>query len=386
MIVCLDQRTGAGCGAQNRDVAQHCGQCNMPLRFALLLRDPGALIGSYRIVRVIGHGACGAVYEAEDTRTPAPRVAVKESFDPASISSFQGEFAVLRQLQHANLPRYDAIFEADGNGCLAMELVPGQSLQEVLDKQHGPLPESQVLGYALQLCDVLSYLHSLRPPILHRDIKPANIRLTPEGRIKLVDFGLLKQGAQQTRMTIRGIGTPAYAPIEQYGRGAQHTDPRSDIYSLGATLYHLLTGQEPPPATDRIAGSPDLLPPRRHNANLSRHVSDAVMIAMSLSQQDRHLDAATFKEALLGLGRHAPLRPAQPPKPAAPARLLRTFQGHTDAVRSVAYSPMGRLIGALAGHTGCVWSVAWSPDGRFFASASADWKVHLWRLSDVDDA
>jgi serine/threonine-protein kinase len=287
MIVCLDQRTGAGCGAQNRDNAQRCGQCGMALRFALLLRDPGALVGNYQIIRVIGHGAAGAVYEAADTRT-LERVALKESFDPSSISSFQEEFAMLRQLQHPNLPRYHAMFEADGNGCLVMELVPGQSLQDVLDKQPELLPENQVLGYAFQLCDVLGYLHNQRPPIVHRDIKPANIRLTPEGRIKLVDFGLLKQGSQQTRMTIRGMGTPAYAPIEQYGRAGQHTDPRSDIYSLGATLYHLLTGQEPPTATDRVAMSPDpLVPPQRRNRALSRHVSDATMFALSLAQRDR---------------------------------------------------------------------------------------------------
>jgi serine/threonine protein kinase len=93
MIICLDQRTGAGCGAQNRDTAQRCNQCSMPLRFALLLRDPGALVGDYQIVRVIGHGAAGAVYEAEDTRT-LERVAFKESFDPSSIGSFQEEFAI----------------------------------------------------------------------------------------------------------------------------------------------------------------------------------------------------------------------------------------------------------------------------------------------------
>jgi eukaryotic-like serine/threonine-protein kinase len=400
MIICLDQRTGAGCGAQNRDNAQRCNQCSMPLRFALLLRDPDALVGDYRIIRVIGHGAAGAVYEAEDTRT-LERVAFKESFDPSSISSFQEEFAMLRQLQHPNLPRYHAMFEADGNGCLVMELVPGQSLQDVLDKQHEPLPENQVLGYALQLCAVLGYLHGQRPPIVHRDIKPANIRLTPEGRIKLVDFGLLKQGSQQTRMTIRGMGTPAYAPIEQYGRAGQHTDPRSDIYSLGATLYHLLTGQEPPTATDRVAMSPDpLLPPQQRNRAISRHVSDATMFALSLAQRDRPVDTAAFKQALVGLGRPILRRP-NPPKPPALAKLIRTFQGNNDAIRSVAFSPAGKLIAAATQRTVWVWwadtgnllhklrehedhilSLAFSPDGSLIASAGWDRTVRIWRLND----
>jgi serine/threonine protein kinase len=179
MILCLDQRTGNGCGTENRDSAQCCGQCGMPLRFALTLLDPGALLSSYRIMRVIGHGGCGAVYEVENTRRPGFHAAVKETFDPTSIRSFQSEFAVLSGLHHPNLPRYHELFEAQGNGYMVMEFVPGQSLQDVLDSQQGPLLESQVLGYALQLCDVLSYLHSQHPPILHRDIKPANIRLTP---------------------------------------------------------------------------------------------------------------------------------------------------------------------------------------------------------------
>ena len=137
---------------------------------------------------------------------PVERVALKETFDASSISSFAREFRVLSGLEHANLPRYIDMFEARGNGYLVMEYVAGQSLQEILDARTDLLPSSQVLGYALQLCDVLEYLHSQQPPILHRDIKPANIRLTPEGRIKLVDFGLLKQAGYQTRATIRGFG------------------------------------------------------------------------------------------------------------------------------------------------------------------------------------
>jgi eukaryotic-like serine/threonine-protein kinase len=397
MQICLDQRTGAGCGAENRNSALHCGACGMPLRFALLLRDPGTQVGGYRIVQVIGHGGIGAVYEAEDLGRPAARVALKETFDPAGIRAFQAEFAVLHRLAHPNLPGYHQVFEHDGNGYLVMELVPGQSLQEVLDKHGGPLPESQVLGYALQLCDVLEFLHGQRPGIMHRDIKPANIRLTPEGRIKLVDFGLLKQGTQQTRQTIRGFGTPAYAPVEQYGRGS--TDVRSDIYSLGATLYHLLTGQEPPPATERIALPADpLLPPRRANSRLSRHVADAVLAAMGLLQKDRPLTVAVMRQALLGVMPPPTMRRATPAPSASPARLLKTLQGMREGVRSLAYTPNGRFLAAassrgvlvwydidkpprtLDGHADLVLSVAWSPDAEFLASAGWDKTVRLWRV------
>lgn len=312
MLICLDQRTGTGCGAHNREGAQYCHQCGKPLRFALQLYDPGSLIGHYRISGVLGHGGFGAVYQAEDTRRTGFQVALKETFDSDSIRSFQGEFDILSRLQHSHLPRYHEMFEADGNGYLAMELVPGQTLQDVLTKQGGPLLESQVLGYALQICDALSYLHNQTPPIIHRDIKPANIRLTPEGLIKLVDFGLLKQGTAQTQSSRRGL-TPTYAPMEQWSGG---TDPRTDIFSLGATLYHLLTGQTAPIATDRLGAATDpFASPRRLNPNLSPQVAEAVALAMALYPKDRPPEAATFKLALLGVSLPMPTAAASRPAP-----------------------------------------------------------------------
>lgn len=307
MLICLDQRTGAGCGAPNRDGAQHCAQCGMSLRFALQLQNPGATIGNYRIIQLLGHGGFGAVYEAEDTRQPGLRIALKESFDANSVRAFQSEFVVLRNLQHPNLPRYYEMFEYQGNGYLVMELVPGQSLQDVLDGQPGqPLLESQVLGYAMQVCDALVYLHSQTPLILHRDVKPANIRITPAGLIKLVDFGLLKQGTGTTQSSKRA-GTPGYAPIEQYGSTGQHTNQQSDIYSLGATLYHLLTGHPPAPAADRIVASPDpLLSVRQVNPRISQTVADAVMKAAHVFQQNRFADVLTMKQALMGVATRQP--------------------------------------------------------------------------------
>jgi eukaryotic-like serine/threonine-protein kinase len=400
MLICLDQRTDTGCGAENRASARHCRQCGASLRYALALYDPDTHIGSYRVLRVLGHGGAGAVYEAEVLGRPWVRVALKETFDQADISSFQAEFAALRWLAHPNLPVYHEVFERDSNGYLVMELVPGQSLQALLDKRGGPLPESQVLDYALQLCDVLEFLHSQQPPLLHRDIKPANIRLTPEGRIKLVDFGLLKQGAQRTRRTIRGFGTPAYAPVEQYGGDGRHTDARSDIYSLGATLYHLLTGQEPPPATARIAVSPDpLAPPRQINPGLSERTADAITAAMSLAQRDRYPDVAALRQALLG---HA--APAAPRLPSLTVSVmpLRVLVRSRDSIMDIAWSPDGlalaagcsdgvvrvwsagdgKLLQGLYGHTDVITGVDYSPDGQVLASGSVDGTVRLWRTSD----
>jgi serine/threonine protein kinase len=294
MLICLAQRGEVVCRTINRNGAKHCRQCGKPLRNALYLHDPDTQIGNYRIKRVIGHGGFGAVYQAEHIENPLVHVALKETFDPDNITTFQHEFDSLKNHHHDNLPHYYEMFEMDGNGYLVMEFVPGQSLQNVLNKKQGPVLEKLVLFYADQLCDVLAYLHGQSLPIIHRDIKPANVRLTPEGLIKLVDFGLLKQGVQQTRSIIRGFGTPAYEPFEQLGHGG--TDQRSDIYSLGATLYHLLSGQRPPTVPDRIAGPNDtLVAPHHINGHVSPHASMVIVKAMGVYQKDRYQDIASFR-------------------------------------------------------------------------------------------
>jgi eukaryotic-like serine/threonine-protein kinase len=319
MLVCLDQRNGSGCGHENPDGAAQCQQCGRPLRYALHLLNPGARVGRYRVLDLIGCGGFGAVYRVQ-VQGHSHIVALKETLDAQMLRSFAREFAVLRRLRHPHLPQYYEMFEVGGNGYLAMEFVPGQSLEDIRRRQNGPLLEGQVLGYALQLCDVLAYLHGQQPPLLHRDIKPANIRFTPEGVIKLVDFGLFKVGEGLTQRSRLGL-TPRYAPLEQYSASGQ-TDRRSDLYSLGATLYHLLTGREPATATDRIAVSADPLPrPRAVNPALSASVDAALWRALAIKKDDRFADAGQFKRALIGgapvanrlLPPHAsaPQRPAQ---------------------------------------------------------------------------
>ncbi len=329
MLVCLrpvSNDTSNVCGAKNKDRATYCYQCGKKLShtFALELLNPNTRVGDYQIISDIGYGAFGAVYHARHIRTKQ-EVAIKETLDPESTAAFKGEFAILHQLNSDHLPHYYAMFEHDDKGYLVMEFVPGQSLLEVLQRrQHQPLLESVVMGYAGQLCDVLTYLHTQTPPLIHRDIKPANIRLTPDGLITLVDFGLVKQGLGGTGTTRRGL-TPPYAPLEQWGSMGVgvHTSPQSDLYSLGASFYHLLTGQLPPYATDRIAATPDcLLPPSHYNPNLSPHVSNALLQAMTLFQKDRIADAATFKWALL-TPTGAPPHPGMMTQPTVVAPTLR---------------------------------------------------------------
>jgi len=309
MLICYDQRNGSGCNALNPDNAPKCQKCGRNLQFALHLHDPNSVIGHYQIIQVIGRGGFGAVYEAKDTRSGAI-VALKESFDAESVRGFQREFDILSRLQHHNLTGYYEMFEAEGNGYLIMEFIAGQSLWEIFQKQRAPLMEAQVLGYAMQLCEVLSYLHSQPKPIIHRDIKPANVRLTPEGLVKLVDFGLVKRGVGHTATSMPGL-CPYYAPIEQWGNLHGHTDARSDIYSLAATLYHLLAGQPPMPATHRVASQQDsLISPQQHNPKLSPQVSAAIMQALQLPKEKRYDTVLQFRQALLERSASQPVSPS----------------------------------------------------------------------------
>ena len=265
--------------------------------------SPGQVLNNrYRIVRLLGQGGFGAVYRAWDSNLETAR-ALKENLDtsPEAQRQFKREAQILDKLSHPNLPKVIDHFVISGQGqYLVMEFIEGEDLGTLLEKACGPLPEAQALPWIGQVCDALDYLHSQTPPIIHRDIKPANIKITPQGKAMLVDFGIAKvyELNMSTTAGARAV-TPGYSPQEQYGLGA--TDARTDIYALGATLYHLLTGKQPPESVQRTIGVA-LEPPIKLNPVISKKTQTAILKAMESLPGKRFQSSVEFRQALLGKG------------------------------------------------------------------------------------
>ncbi len=286
---------------------------------AALLEKGATLRERYEIVHLAGRGGMGAVYQAKDLRLEGRICAVKEILpelltnltDPdqpleQTIEQFYQEASVLARLDHPNLPKVSDYFSENGREYLVMDFVAGRDLQDILmeSKQHNnPLSESQVLGWASQLLDALEYLHSQEPAVLHRDIKPSNIKLTPQGRVKLVDFGLVKvmqPDDTRTVTVVQGRGTAAYTPLEQYGGDTGHTDVRTDIYSVGATLYHLLAGNPPQDAKERFLQPGSLIPLREVHPNLSARTERAIFQSLAMHPDERPRDVREVRRLLFG--------------------------------------------------------------------------------------
>src|SRR6266850_2482622 len=269
-----------------------------------MLSPETILQGRYRIIRQLGQGGMGAVYEALDERLDTT-VALKETLftEEKLRKQFEREARLLARLHHQALPRVSDHFNEGDGQFLVMQYVAGDDLSAMLGQRDGPFPQAEVLVWADQLCDALDYLHTQDPEIIHRDIKPQNLKLTARGQVVLLDFGLAKGYAGQASMVTTSASifgyTPNYAPLEQVqGLG---TDARSDIYALAATLFHLLTNVKPPDALSRagalVNGQPDPLLAANKVAPVSAAVANVLSKGMSQKRDDRFASAVLMREA-----------------------------------------------------------------------------------------
>ena len=275
-----------------------------PLKSGHVLKD------RYTIKKLIGRGGMGSLYLADDNRLEGRRCAIKEvqqdSELPAEIleqarSQFYREASVLAQLDHPTLPKVSDYFSEEDRDYLVMDYVPGDDLKTLMDqaRRNGQfLQIDDILSWGKQLAGALVYLHNQDPPVIHRDIKPSNLKLNPQGLIKLVDFGLVKQLVpdELTITVIQGRGTALYTPLEQYGGDTGHTDKRSDIYAFGATFYHLMTNTPPVEAKQRFLMPESLISPREINPSIPRSLENLILSAMALHPDGRPEDMLALEE------------------------------------------------------------------------------------------
>jgi len=281
----------------------------MELNQGFRLRD------RYIIKEQLGKGGMGAVYLAEDTALEQ-LVAVKANLTPSQQSQrqFETEARLLAKLRHPNLPLVFDHFIIDDVQYLVMDYIPGEDLSQTL-KEEGPQPVYKVLEWADQINAALSYLHSQNPPVIHRDIKPANLKIQPDGKIVLVDFGIAKASEGDTTVGARGY-SPGFAPPEQYSDAI--TGPYSDQYSFAATIYTLLTGSPPPESVDMMLGQKTLRSTRSFSPKIPLHVDTAIQQAMSIEPDKRYTSVNQFITALTDPAALADdiLKPGSAPTPA----------------------------------------------------------------------
>jgi eukaryotic-like serine/threonine-protein kinase len=263
-----------------------------------LVRDT-LLNKRYRIVEILGQGGMASVYRAIDENLGV-EVAVKENYFTTDeyARQFRLEATILANLRHPNLPRVTDHFVIQDEGqYLVMDYIEGEDLRQRMDRL-GVIPEEEVIVIGVAICEALTYLHTRSPKVLHRDIKPGNVKINPQGEIFLVDFGLAKVmvSGQDTSTGARAM-TPGFSPPEQYG--AARTDHRTDIYSLGATLYAALTDELPEDGMARAMEQTRLTPIRERNPNVSHRLASAIEKALEVRPDVRYQTAEEFRRALL---------------------------------------------------------------------------------------
>jgi hypothetical protein len=285
----------------------------------------------YRIVRLVGGGGMAWVYQVEELPPGSGKLWALKELRPQTEDKteravarglFEQESRLLRDLDHPNIPKIGDVFDENGRACLVMEFIWGESLEKRLRSANAPLLETEVLRWSVQLCDALQYLHTRQPPIIFRDMKPSNAMVTNDGVVKLIDFGIARTYKAGKKRDTVAMGSENYAAPEQWGKG--QTDARSDVYSLGATMYHLLANMAPTPAF--LPSEP--LPLGNYNGALSKETIAIVEKAMDRDRGRRFQSAVEMREAILA-ALPAPYVPpvaatSQPvPQPAQPVPQVR---------------------------------------------------------------
>src|SRR6266566_182812 len=378
------------CGAANQDQEERCFVCEGPLHAPS--REP-LLKERYRILVAVGQGGFGAVYKVEDTQGGNRLLAMKEINLSAlaaqeaieATDAFNREVYLLSDLTHPNLPCIYDHFTDREHWYLVMDYIEGETLEQYLDRiVSGRLPLEEVLDIGIQLCTVLDYLHTREPSIIFRDLKPANVMRTSASHLYLIDFGIARHFKPgQPRDTIP-LGSPGYAAPEQYGRA--QTTPRADIYSLGALLHQLLTGNNPAQNPFRFERAP------LQAQSIPHRLQSLVMQMVQMDVHKRPSSMALVKQELEQIV--ATSRPM--------GTLLSTCH-HYRLVLTLAWSPDGSsIVSGTANNaiqvwdatTGChmfthldpfktyAWtsSLAWSPDGKYIACGSDDKTVRVWHV------
>ena len=355
------------CNSENRNSAVTCSACGSPL--APMAASSSALpVGTrlqgdlYSVGKVLGQGGFGITYLGSDAALKRA-VAIKEFFpqlhgcsrlgtsvQPGGMITraeffeekykFLTEGQRLAQFQHPHIVKVFSLFEENNTAYMVMELLKGKTLLRIIEED-GPLEEGDAVAYITQVAEALDVIHESE--LLHRDIKPENIIITEKNRAVLLDFGTAREFAAGKTRRMTTTLTPGYAPLEQYGQCARFGAP-SDIYALGATLYHLLTGEVPVQATDRVSGVA-LPTPQRLNPRVSSHVSNAVVSAMEVRVERRPQSVAEFLKALRGVRPSFSIPPNVGPPPPAGAKTGRRLDRETGCIMvniraSILFSPL----------------------------------------------
>lgn len=442
----------SNCGAANDAQDCECFACHQSLQPQALPSAPTLLRQRYHTLTMLGQGGMGAVYKAEDTELGNRIVALKEMSQRGlnqqesaeATRAFKREALLLAGLMHPNLPRIYDHFSENGRWYLVMDFIEGEQLEEHLAQAtNGRLFVKEALAITLQLCGVLDYLHTRQPPIIFRDLKPSNIMLLPDGHIYLIDFGIARHFKPGQDKDTIALGSPGYAAPEQYGKA--QTTPQADIYSLGAILHQMLTGNDP-------TANPFVFAPLPQNYNYLQSLLNSML---QFSAALRPASAAAVRQELQRLEDYQPSLPQSPstgqwtnpypvPTPpatvshqpaqrqpqsqyiwhssntpplykppvqfnSAPGTLLTCYQEHQGIISALAWSPhKGSLELASASYdntvriynlaldrpiqvlhhnrniwgTGHVRSIAWSPNGRSLATAGDSRNVLIWSVGN----